>query len=122
VLIVHSATGQKREAITRSIQALHPRGIEWLTISQSRSFADVLDLSRLQEKPDLCLLGGGVGKSVLFPQLRPLGIPCVDAGFAFEVWADPEKQWDRPYMSPNASFDPARIRFGSAADRRQMRS
>jgi hypothetical protein len=121
VLIVHSATGSKRDAITRSIQAASPRGIEWLTISPSRSFADTLDLSQLQDKPDLCLLGGGVGKSALFPQLRPLGIPCLDAGFAFEVWADPEKQWDRPYMSPNASFDPARVRFGSAADRRQMR-
>lgn len=121
VLIVHSTTGSKRDAITRSIQAANPRGIEWLTISPSRSFADTLDLSQLQDKPDLCLLGGGVGKSALFPQLRPLGIPCVDAGFAFEVWADPEKQWDRPYMSPNASFDPARVRFGSAADRRQMR-
>jgi hypothetical protein len=122
VLIVHSATGPKREAITRSIQASNPRGIEWLTISPSRSFADVLDLSRLQEKPDLCLLGGGVGKSALFPQLRPLGIPCLDAGFAFEVWADPNKQWDRPYMSPDPSFDPSRVRFGTAADRRQMRS
>jgi hypothetical protein len=122
VLIVHSATGAKREAITRSIQAANPRGIEWLTISPSRSFADTLDLSRLHDKPDVCLLGGGVGKSALFPQLRSLGIPCLDAGFAFEVWADPDKQWDRPYMSPNASFDPARVRFGSAADRRQMRS
>jgi hypothetical protein len=120
VLIVHSATGDKREAITQSIQAVNPRGIEWLTISPSRSFADTLDLSRLHEKPDICLLGGGVGKSALFPQLRPLGIPCLDAGFSFEVWADPGKQWDRPYMSPDPSFDPARVRFGTPAERRQM--
>ena len=122
VLIVHSATGPKREAITRSIQAANPRGIEWLPISPSRSFADTLDLSRLHDKPDICLLGGGVGKSALFPQLRPLGIPCLDAGFSFEVWADPDKQWDRPYMSPDPSFDPARVGFGTAAERRQMRS
>jgi len=122
VLIVHSAAGPKRDAITRSIEAANPRGIDWLTISPSRSFADRLDLSRLGHKPDLCLLGGGVGKSALFPQLRPLGIPCIDAGFAFEVWADPEKQWDRPYMSPDASFDPARVRFGSASYRRQIQS
>jgi len=122
VLIVHSAEGPKRDAITRSIQAADPRRIEWLTISPSRSFADRLDLSQLGDKPDLCLLGGGVGKSALFPQLRPLGIPCLDAGFSFEVWADPDKQWDRPYMSPDASFDPARVRFGSAAYRRQIQS
>ena len=122
VLIVHSATGPKREAIIRSLQQSQPRGIEWLSISASRSFADTLDLSSVQDKPDVCLLGGGVGKAALFPQLRPLGIPCIDAGFAFEVWADPDKQWDRPYMSPDPSFDPARVRFGSASDRRQMRS
>ena len=122
VLIVHSATGGKRDAIARSIQAYNPRGIEWLTISPSRSFADRLDLSQLADKPDLCLLGGGVGKSALFPQLRPLGIPCLDAGFSFEVWADSDKQWDRPYMSPDATFDPARIRFGTADDRRRMRA
>ena len=120
VLIVHSATGGKREAITRSIQAYKPRGIEWLTISPSRSFADTLDLSRLADKPDLCLLGGGVGKSALFPQLRPLGIPCLDAGFSFEVWADPQKQWDRPYMSADPSFEPSRVRFGTPESRRRM--
>jgi len=122
VLIVHSAAGAKREAITRSLRAYDPLGIEWLTISPSRSFADRLDLAQLADKPDLCLLGGGVGKSALFPQLRPLGIPCLDAGFSFEVWADPDRQWDRPYMSPDASFDPARVRFGTAEDRRRMRS
>lgn len=112
VLIVHSATGDKREAITRSIKETKPRGVEWLSISATRSFADTLDLTRLQDRPDICLLGGGVGKAHLFPQLRPLGIPCIDAGFAFEVWADPEKQWDRPYMTPDIGFDAARVRFG----------
>lgn len=122
VLVVHSAMGEKREAIIRSLREAHPHSIEWLDISASRSFADVLDLSRLHDKPDICLLGGGVGKSALFPQLRPLGIPCLDAGFAFEVWADPDKQWDRPYMSADAFFDPARVQFGTPVERRQMRS
>ncbi len=112
VLVVHSATGDKREAITRSINEAMPRGVEWLSISATRSFADTLDLTRLQDRPDICLLGGGVGKAHLFPQLRPLGIPCIDAGFAFEVWSDPEKQWDRPYMTPDSGFDASRVRFG----------
>lgn len=120
LLVVHSAEGARREAILRSLAAAGPRSVEWLPISPSRSFAEVLDLGRLADAPEVCLLGGGVGKAALFHQLRPLGIPCIDAGFAFEVWADPEKQFDRPYMAPDGVFDASRIRFGTPAERRQM--
>jgi hypothetical protein len=122
VLIIHSARGPRRNAITRSIEPADPRGLEWLTISPSRSFAERLDLSRLEDTPDLCLLGGGVGKSALFSQLRLLGIPCLHAGFTFEVWADRDKQWNRPYMTPDSSFDSTRIRFVSVEYRRQIQS
>lgn len=111
VLVVHSATGDKREAITRTLRESNPRGIEWMTISPTRSFAEVIDLTRLQEKPDICLLGAGVGKAQLFPQLKPLGIPCLDAGYSFEVWADPDKQWDRTFMTPDATYESSRRRF-----------
>jgi hypothetical protein len=122
LLVVHSAVDAKREAILRSLAAAGPRDIEWLPISPSRSFAEVLDLSVLHEKPDLCLLGGGVGKASLFDQLRPLGVPCLDAGFCFEVWADADRQFARPYMAQDGAFDPSRIEFGTAAERREMRS
>lgn len=120
LLVVHSAEGAKREAILRSLETAGPRGIEWLPISPSRSFAEVLDLAKLREKPDLCLLGGGVGKAALFHQLEPLAIPCLDAGFAFEVWADPDRQFARPYMAPDGVFDALRVGFGTPAERRQM--
>ena len=102
VLAVHSATGVKRDAITGSLLTAGARAVQWLTISATRSFAEQLDLSALHDKPDICLLGAGVGKAALFPQLEPLGIPCIDAGFAFEVWADSEQQWHRSYMVPAA--------------------
>jgi hypothetical protein len=102
VLVVNSATAAKREAITRTLLAEGAQHVEWLTISATRSFADRLDLSHLHDTPDICLLGAGVGKAALFSQLERLGIPCVDAGYAFEVWADPQKQWHRPYMVPTA--------------------
>jgi len=111
LLVVHSATGEKRQAIERSLQEVGPRAIEWLGISPTRSYAESLDLSGLRDKPDICLLGAGVGKAALFPQLEPLGVPCLDAGYAFEAWADPDKQWDRPFMTPDATFDQSRVRF-----------
>jgi hypothetical protein len=111
VLVVHSATGSKRDAILGSLRRADPRAVEWLAISPTRSFAETLDLARVRDRPDLCLLGAGVGKANLFPQLAPLGVPCIDAGYAFESWADPDKQWDRPFMTPDTEFDPARVRF-----------
>jgi hypothetical protein len=120
VLVVHSATGAKRDAIVAAIRAAGAGDVEWLAISPSRSFAEVVDLSALRQKPEICLLGAGVGKGMLFEQLRPLGIPCIDAGFSFEVWADPAKQWDRPYMTPDGEFDVARVRFLDDAGRAAM--
>jgi hypothetical protein len=117
VLIVHSATGEKRERIGAAIRAAGAGDVEWLAISPTRSFAERLDLGGLRGKPEICLLGAGVGKGMLFEQLRPLGIPCIDAGFCFEAWADPARQWDRPYMTPDGEFDVERVRFLDAAGR-----
>ena len=116
LLMVHSAVGAKRDAIVKSLQAVGPRSIEWLGISATRSFAETLDLSRLQEKPDICLIGAGVGKAALFPQLEPLQVPCIDAGYTFEVWADPDRQWDRPFMTPDSDMDVSRVRYLSKVD------
>ena len=120
VLVVHSADGGKREAITAAIRAAGAREVDWLAISASRAFADRLDLATLPARPDLCLLGAGIGKARLFGQLEPLGVPCIDAGFSFEAWADPEKQWDRPYMTPDSLLDVSRIRFLSDADKADL--
>ena len=116
VLVVHSAAGSKREAIIASLRRERAASVEWLPISPSRSFADVLDLSVVDTQPHVCLVGAGVGKAMILKQLEPLAVPCIDAGYAFEVWADADKQWDRPYMTPDRSLDVSRVRFLSAAE------
>ena len=120
VLVVHSADGGKREAIAAAIRAAGARAVDWLPISASRAFADRLDIGTLPARPDLCLLGAGIGKARLFGQLEPLAVPCIDAGFSFEAWADPDKQWDRPYMTPDSLLDVPRIRFLSDADKADL--
>ncbi len=122
VLVVHSGEGAKREAVMASVISAGAASVGWLLISATRSFADTLDLWRVDGYPDLCLVGAGVGKSQILQQLQPLAIPCVDAGYAFEVWADPDKQWDRPYMTPDAALEVDRIRFLSPEDRAHLRA
>lgn len=111
LLLVHSAVGPKRETITQSLSALGARSVSWLTISRNRSFSDTLDLAGITTPPDVCLVGAGIGKPRILMQLEPLKIPCIDAGYAFEVWADPDRQWDRPYMTADEEFDGNKIRF-----------
>lgn len=111
LVVVHSATGYKRACIERALFAEGVRRLQWITISPSRSVADVVDLSLVTGQPQLCLVGAGVGKAAILRQLQPLNIPCIDAGFVLEVWADPEKRWDRPIMLPDLDYDLDRIRF-----------
>lgn len=118
LLVVHSAIGGKRVAIIAALREIGFRTVEWLTISPTRSFADSLDLASIAEAPDMCLIGAGIGKARILAQLEPLEVPCIDAGYAFEAWADPDRQWDRPYMTPDAEFEIGRIRFTPTTRRR----
>jgi hypothetical protein len=111
VLVVHSALGEKRAAIQRSLAKLGVSAVHWLTISPTRAFAENLDMHSLAARPDLCLVGAGIGKTRVLRQLESLDVPCIDAGFTFEVWANPDRQWDRPFMTPDASFSPRLARF-----------
>ena len=60
--------------------------------------------------------GAGIGKSRILRQLEPFNVPCIDAGYAFEVWAAPDRQWDRPYMTCDKDMDVTKVRFLSAED------
>jgi hypothetical protein len=111
VVVVHSATAEKRSRIEASLAREGVRRVQWLQISRSRSFEDALDLAAIHGSPDLCLVGAGVGKAAVIRQLKPLGVPCLDAGFVFEVWTEPDKQWERPMMTPDPHFDIDKVRF-----------
>jgi hypothetical protein len=120
LLVVHSAVGDKRQAISTALNALGFKTIQWLTISATRSYADDLDLAELSDAPDICLVGAGIGKARVLSQLAPLNVPCIDAGYAFEAWANADCQWDRPYMTPDAEFAAERVRFLIAKDREML--
>lgn len=97
--VVHSAEGEKRARITRSLQALGVNVLTWHAISPERSAAETLSGDLFPDGVDCVLLGAGVGKLALFPQLRHLHCPIIDAGYLFEVWAG--KPASRPFMHSN---------------------
>jgi hypothetical protein len=103
VLVVHCATGARRDRVIEAIQARGARSVDWIAISESRSFAEQIDASSWTGRCDVCFVGAGVGKAVVMEQLRPLGVPVIDAGYVFEVWADERRAASRVMMTPDAS-------------------
>lgn len=102
VLIIHSADGRKRKNIERHLLNAGATAVEWIKISTDRSWYDKIDVSQLIGKVDICLIGAGVGKVKILPQLRFLKIPCVDIGYVFEAWANPEVARHRAFMLPDS--------------------
>jgi hypothetical protein len=97
VLVVHGATDAKRNAIISGLLREGVSEVYWCGISAERSLFDEIDLNGFAGLVDLCLVGAGIGKVNIFRQLERLRVPCIDAGYFFEVWANPEAKWHRAY-------------------------
>jgi len=111
VLVVHSATGVKQQRIIESLKREGVEEVHWCPISSSRSLFDRIDISGYIGRIDIVVVGAGVGKPNILVQLEPLQVPCIDAGFVFEVWANPENKWKRAWCVPDEKFDVNKVKF-----------
>lgn len=101
VLVIHSATGPKQDAIKSSLIREGAKEVFWHTISPDRSLYDVVPVDRFVGAVDLCVFGAGIGKPAILAQLEPLRVPCIDAGYVMEVWADPSVAQSRIFTQPD---------------------
>lgn len=111
ILILHSATGEKRNKIIKSLHKENVSSVIWHEISSNRSMFDKIDLKEKYFEADVAFIGAGVGKFNIFSQLEDLKIPCIDIGFVFEVWANEENKLLRPYMVNDSEWDNSKINF-----------
>ncbi len=97
ILIVNGFSNQKRDSVMNSIYNEGAKEIFWLPISTHRSLYDSIDITPFYDKVDLVLVGAGIGKPNILYQLKDLNVPCIDAGYIFEVWANPISKFKRPF-------------------------
>jgi hypothetical protein len=97
ILVVNGARGEKAGQITAGLRREGATEIHWCPISDRRSLFDSIDVKPFVGKVDLAVVGAGIGKANILRQLEPLGVPCVDAGFVFEVWREPSLAKLRPF-------------------------
>lgn len=104
LLVVNGAQGNKRQQIEEGLRREGAAEVGWLQISAMRSLYDRIDVAPYLGQVELALVGAGVGKPNILVQLEPLQVPCIDAGYLFEIWADPENKWERPVCATDCDY------------------
>ena len=67
------------------------------------SLYDKISIDKFIGKVDFVIIGAGIGKPNIMVQLEKLNVPCIDAGFIFEVWANTNK-WNRSFCISDDDF------------------
>jgi hypothetical protein len=99
ILIFTSVDNSKRVKINNYLlNGEGVQGVEFYPISPSKSMLEKLDLSRIKSKPDLILIGAGIGSSNILAQLKPLQTLCIDAGIVIERYADSSLSKSRIFL------------------------
>lgn len=112
ILVVNGAEGDKRQKIIDGLKREGVAEVLWCPISLKRSLYDSVDMTPFLGKVDLALVGAGIGKSNILVQMESLNVPCIDAGFVFEVWANPENKFKRVFCATDDDWD----RIGSSPE------
>ncbi len=102
VLIVTSVDDDKRARLTAGLDARGAASVSFLPISSSRAMFDQPDPTPYLGEVDVALVGAGIASSLIIEHLRPLAVPCIDAGLALEIFADDARR-DRIFTVPDAA-------------------
>ncbi|MEW6088401.1 MAG: hypothetical protein AB1498_08875 [bacterium] len=105
VLVVNGQTGEKKQKIIEGLKREGVLEVQWCSISLKRSLYDSVDMGPFIGNVDLALVGAGIGKANIMVQMEPLNVPCIDAGYVFEVWADPKNKWGRVVCAPDDDWE-----------------
>ena len=105
VLVVNGAQGIEKQKIIDGIWREDVSEVFWLQISLTRSMYDLIDVSPYIGKVDFAIVGAGIGKPNIMLQMESLNVPCIDAGYVFEVWKDPANKFKRMFCASDDDWD-----------------
>ncbi len=104
ILIINGALGAKQHQIITGLKKEGVSEVHWLQISSDRSMFDIIDVTPYIGKVDFAFVGAGLGKFHIFAQLKDLEVPCIDAGYVFEVWSDEENKFKRDFCATDEDW------------------
>lgn len=102
ILIITGSNEEKIIKVKQYFKNIEVNSIEFYKISPNKSLYDTIEIDSIVNKNiDICFVAAGIGKPNILVQLEPLNCPCIDVGFMYEVWANPELGYNRPWCSKN---------------------
>lgn len=102
VLIINSFNVDQKRKVTKKLKSFGAKKIFYTNISSNRSVFDKLNIS---VDVDLILIGAGVGKLFHFEYLSKFKVPCIDIGYIFQTWIDPNCASHRSFCSPEDIYN-----------------
>jgi len=105
VLVVNGAQGKAKQKIIDGLKREGVSDVYWCPISLKRSLYDTIDIEPFIGRVDFAVVGAGLGKANIMTQMEALNVPCIDAGFIFEVWKDPKNKWVRVFCAPDEEHE-----------------
>ena len=97
ILVVNGAVGEVKQNIIDGLKREGADEVLWCPISLRRSLYDTIDIEPFIGKVDFSVVGAGIGKANIMVQMEDLKVPCIDAGFIFEIWKDPKNKGLRSF-------------------------
>ena len=104
VLIINSFNSDQKKIITNKLKSFGATEIFYSNISSDRSAFDKLDIKNDQNF-DLILIGAGVGKLLHFEYLSRFKVPCIDIGYIFQTWLEPNSSSQRAFCSSDDNYN-----------------
>jgi hypothetical protein len=106
ILVVSSNTRRKFELLKPALEARGASDVSFLECSAEKAMFDVLDLGGVAQRPDIVLLGAGIGAANILEQLAPLRSLCIDSGYCLTVLGNPHLP-RRAYAMMDTEWNPA---------------
>lgn len=98
-ILLITSESKKVEMVKTKVLEYGASSVLFLGISQNRSLFDIINIENYLNKIDIVLLAAGIGKVNIITQLKPLNATCIDMGYMYEVYANPEIGFNRPFCS-----------------------
>jgi hypothetical protein len=107
ILLMTSNMPERNKNLINKLHSLGAMEVEYYETSLNHPMYDKINLEKIKMKPDIVLIGAGVGSANILVQLKPLNCLCIDAGYVVDAFSDIELAKKRPFCINDTIWDQA---------------